>query len=63
MIQITAAMHVLVATEPVDFRTGIDGLAQVCRQHLQRDPMNGWIFVFRNRRVSWCYFDTAEQCR
>ena len=50
MIQVTTAMRVLVAIEPVDFRRGIDGLAQVCRQQLQQDPMRGWIFVFRNRR-------------
>ncbi len=50
MIQVTAPMRVLVAIEAVDFRKGIDGLAAVCRQHLQRDPMSGWMFVFRNRR-------------
>ena len=45
-------MRVLVAVEAVDFRKGIDGRAQVCRQHLQRDPMSGWVFVFRNRRMT-----------
>ena len=52
MIQVTATMRVLVAVDPVDFRKGIDGLAQVCREHLKRDPMNGWMFVFRNRRAT-----------
>jgi len=52
MIQVTATMRVLVAVEPVDFRKGIDGLAGVCRQHLQQDPMSGWMFVFRNRRAT-----------
>ncbi len=52
MIQVTAPMRVLVATEAVDFRKGIDGLAQVCRDQLKRDPMSGWIFVFRNRRMT-----------
>lgn len=52
MIQVTASMRVLVAVEPVDFRRGIDGLAQVCRAHLRRDPMSGWVFVFRNRRAT-----------
>jgi len=52
VIQVTAAMRVLVAVEPVDFRRGIDGLAQVCRQQLQRDPLSGWLFVFRNRRAT-----------
>lgn len=50
MIQITPQMRVLVATEPADFRRGIDGLARVCREALASDPFSGTVFVFRNRR-------------
>jgi transposase len=50
MIQITPQMRILVAIAPVDFRAGIDGLAQVCRAALGQDPMLGALFVFRNRR-------------
>lgn len=50
MIQVTPSMRVLVATEPADFRKGIDGLAAVCRRYLREDPMSGAVFVFRNRR-------------
>jgi transposase len=50
MIQITPQMRILVAVEPVDFRRGIDGLAQLCKQTLQQDPFSGGVFVFRNRR-------------
>jgi len=50
MIQITAHMKILVAVEPVDFRRGIDGLAAVCRQVLETDPMTGTLFVFCSRR-------------
>jgi transposase len=35
--------------EPADFRRGIDGLAQVCREVLHADPFSGTVFVFRNR--------------
>ncbi|MBC8414210.1 IS66 family insertion sequence element accessory protein TnpB [bacterium] len=49
MIQITPHMRILVATEPVDFRKGIDGLAAICRQQLKADPFSGTCFVFRNR--------------
>lgn len=49
MIQLTAHMRVLVATEPVDFRKGIDGLAQVAREELDGDPFSGAVFLFRNR--------------
>jgi transposase len=50
MIQITPQMKILVAIDAVDFRKGIDGLAQVCRQALKEDPFSGYVFVFRNRR-------------
>ena len=43
-------MRVLVAVEAVDFRRGIDGLAQLCRVVLQTDPFTGAVFVFRSRR-------------
>ena len=49
MIQITPQMRILVAVEPVDFRRGIDGLAQVCREALAADPFSGTVFVFRGR--------------
>ncbi|NLX96787.1 MAG: transposase [Rhodopirellula sp.] len=45
-------MRILVAVAPVDFRRGIDGLAAIGRQQLQQAPMNGWAFVFRNRRAT-----------
>jgi len=50
MIQITPQMRILLAVEPVDFRKGIDGLAQLCREKLQTDPLGGALFVFANRR-------------
>lgn len=50
MIQLTPQMRLLLAVEPVDFRKGIDGLVQVCRQNLQVDPMAGALFIFSNRR-------------
>jgi len=50
MIQITPHMRVLVAVEPEDFRRGIDGLAQQCREKLKSDPFSGTVFVFCNRR-------------
>lgn len=50
MIQVTPQMRVLVAIEPVDFRRGIDGMAQACRSVLRSDPLSGAVFVFRSRR-------------
>ena len=50
MIQLTPQMRLLLAVEPVDFRKGIDGRVQVCRQRLHTDPLAGAWFVFSNRR-------------
>lgn len=52
MLQVTPQMKVLVATEPADFRKGIDGLAAICKLELKRDPFAGTVFVFRNRRAT-----------
>jgi transposase len=49
MIQITSQMRVLVAVCAVDGRLGIDGLAGLCRSMLAADPLDGTLFVFRNR--------------
>jgi hypothetical protein len=49
MLQLTPQTRILLATEPVDFRKGIDGLAAVCRRVLTEQPLSGTVFVFRNR--------------
>jgi transposase len=50
VIQVTPQMRVLLATEPADFRNGIDGLARLCRDELAEEPFSGAVFGFRNRR-------------
>ena len=52
MIQIIPQMRIWMAVEAVDFRRGIDGLARVCREVLERDPFSGTLFVFRNKRAT-----------
>ena len=49
MLQLTPQSCIFVATQPVDFRKGIDGLAPVCRQVLGENPLEGAVYVFRNR--------------
>jgi transposase len=49
MRQLTPQSRIFLATEPVDFRKGIDGLAAVCRQRLGANPFEGAVYVFRNR--------------
>ena len=51
MIALAGGVRVLVATKPVDFRKGMDGLAALVAEHLRADPFSGAIFVFRARRA------------
>ena len=41
----------LVATKPVDFRKGGDGLAALVQETLEEDPFSGTIFIFRAKRA------------
>ena len=51
MIAVAAGVKVLVATKPVDFRKGGDGLVALVRETLGQDPFSGTIFVFRAKRA------------
>ena len=51
MIMPPAGIRVLIATRPVDFRRGADGLAATVQTILQQDPFCGTIFVFRSKRA------------
>ena len=52
MLQLTPYSRIFLAVQPVDCRKGIDGLAAVCRQALAENPLDGAIFVFRNRTAT-----------
>jgi transposase len=45
------AVKVFVATRPVDFRKGIDGLALAVQEMFGLDPFSGAVFVFRSKRA------------
>ena len=46
-----AGRRILVASEPVDFRKGHDGLAAVVQNELGLDPFSGVAYVFRAKRA------------
>ncbi|MEO0823595.1 MAG: IS66 family insertion sequence element accessory protein TnpB [Pseudomonadota bacterium] len=50
MIVPTAGVRIVIATKPVDFRKGHDGLAAVVQNDLGLDPHSGIIVVFRPKR-------------
>jgi transposase len=51
MIAVPAEMRVLVATRPIDFRKGADGLVALVSETLGNDPFSGTVFVFRSKRT------------
>ena len=51
MIVPPTGIRVLVATKPVDFRKGMDGLAAYIEQQLKADPFSGVVYVFRAKRA------------
>jgi transposase len=50
MLQLTPQSRIFLAVEPIDFRAGIDRLAALCRERLAQNPLEGAVYVFRNRR-------------
>lgn len=49
MIQLSTETPILLATQPIDFRRGIDGFVSYCQSVLQVIPSSGCYFVFINR--------------
>lgn len=65
MIVPPTGVRVLVATKPVDFRKGMDGLAAYVEQQLLADPFSGVIYVFRAKRadkVKLLFWDGTGIC-
>jgi transposase len=60
VIQIPANANVVVMHEAISFRSGIDGTAAIVRLVLEKEPMDGAFFVFRNKQrhmLRILYFD------
>lgn len=51
MIAIPAGVRVFMATKPIDFRKGADGLVALVRESLSQDPFEGSVFIFRAKRA------------
>ena len=65
MIGPTGAVRVLMATKPVDFRKGAEGLAALVREIMRADPFDGAIYVFRAKRadrIKLVYWDGTGVC-
>ena len=51
MIGPSGAVRVMVATKPVDFRKGAEGLAALVRDEMKANPFSGAVYVFRAKRA------------
>jgi transposase len=49
MIQVPTNSPIFVIHEPLSFHNGIDGTAGVVRSLLRKNPLEGGVFVFRNK--------------
>jgi transposase len=61
----TGAVRVLVATKPVDFRKGAEGLAALVKDQMRSDPFSGTVYVFRAKRadrVKLVFWDGTGLC-
>jgi len=59
------AVRVMVATKPVDFRKGAEGLAALVREAMGSDPFSGAVYVFRAKRadrVKLVFWDGTGLC-
>jgi transposase len=65
MIGPTGTVRVLVATKPVDFRKGAEGLAALVRETMGADPFSGAVYVFRAKRtdrIKLIFWDGTGVC-
>lgn len=50
MIALHGDLKIVIATQPVDFRKGVNGLVLLVQEALRSSPYDGTIFVFRSKR-------------
>jgi transposase len=55
----------MVATKPVDFRKGAEGLAALVRDEMKANPFSGAVYVFRAKRadrIKLVFWDGTGVC-
>lgn len=65
MIGPSGTVKVMVATAPVDFRKGSEGLAALVREEMKCEPFCGTVYVFRAKRadrVKLIFWDGTGLC-
>ncbi len=65
MLSLPPSVQIYVASEPADMRKSFHGLTILVHEVLEKDPLSGHLFVFRNRRgdrVKILYWDRSGFC-
>jgi transposase len=61
----SGTVKVMVATAPVDFRKGSEGLAALVREEMRSEPFSATVYVFRAKRadrVKLIFWDGTGVC-
>lgn len=65
MIGLTSSTRIYAWCEPTDMRKGFEGLSAMVRNTMKRDPLDGSLFLFVNRRrthAKLLHFDGSGLC-
>jgi transposase len=65
MIGPSGTVKVMIATRPVDFRKGAEGLAALVKEQMAADPFCGAVYVFRAKRadrIKLIFWDGTGLC-
>lgn len=65
MLSLPANMKIFFSAAPCDMRKQMDGLAALVQQSMQREPRNGDMYIFCNRRrdmVKVLFYDQQGFC-
>jgi transposase len=65
MITLAPGVGIYLATAPTDMRKGFDGLMQVVTQHIEKNVLDGGLYVFFNRsrnRVKLLWWQEGGLC-
>ena len=65
MLSLTPAVKIFLCLLPTDMRRGFDGLMRMAEEHLEKNVLEGGLFVFLNRRrdrVKLIYWDSDGLC-
>ncbi len=60
MLGFSSSLRYFLCCTTVDMRNGFDGLAGIVRNHLEKDPISGDVFIFLNKKrthIKLLYWD------